>query len=94
MYGSGLTESRNISHCFMAIDVAAFVDRAAFARRLRALAERIRALTPRDAPGVMVPGDPEKRAFSERSLKGIPIDDDRYAELMAVSPDFAKALSK
>jgi LDH2 family malate/lactate/ureidoglycolate dehydrogenase len=94
MYGSGLTESRDISHCFMAIDVSAFVDGAAFARRLCALAERIRALPPRDAPGVMVPGDPEKRAFSERSLKGIPINDDRYAELIGVSPDFAKAVLK
>jgi LDH2 family malate/lactate/ureidoglycolate dehydrogenase len=39
----------------------------------------------------MVPGDPEKRAFSERSLKGIPIDDDRYAELLSVSAEFAAA---
>jgi LDH2 family malate/lactate/ureidoglycolate dehydrogenase len=91
MYGSGLTESRSISHCFMAIDVSAFVDAAAFARRMRALAERIRGLPPRDTPGVMVPGDPEKRAFSERSLKGIPIDDDRYAELLSVSAEFAAA---
>jgi LDH2 family malate/lactate/ureidoglycolate dehydrogenase len=89
MYGSALTDQRHIGHFFMAIDIAAFVNPDRFRTRMRALVERIRSLPPHGVPQVMVPGDPEKHAFAERSVKGIPIDDDRYAELIAISPEFA-----
>ena len=92
MYGSALSDTRDISHCFMAINIGDFVDLERFKRRMRSLVDRIRSLRPREASEVMVPGDPEKLAFAVRSLEGIPIDDDRYAELMGVSPEFAKAV--
>jgi LDH2 family malate/lactate/ureidoglycolate dehydrogenase len=92
MYGSPLAETRNISHFFMAINIGEFVSLERFCGRMRALVQRIRSLPPRDASAVMVPGDPEKSAYAVRSLEGIPVDDDRYAELIGVSPEFAKAV--
>ena len=84
---------RAISHCFMAIDVTKFSPLAAFASRMRDMAARARALTPLDAGhDVMIPGDPEKRTFVERSAKGIPIDDAKLAEFMALTPTFESAL--
>jgi LDH2 family malate/lactate/ureidoglycolate dehydrogenase len=62
---------------------------------MRDMAARSRALTPLDAEhDVMIPGDPEKRAFVERSAKGIPIDDAKLAEFMALTPTFESALAR
>jgi ureidoglycolate dehydrogenase (NAD+) len=98
MYGSPLNERRSISHFFMAISIRDFVDVDRFRHRMRSLVNRIRALSPKDgaqgAAPVMVPGDPEKKASELRTREGIPVDDDKYADFLAVSTDFAKALRK
>lgn len=84
---------RSISHCFMALDVERFAPIAEFARRMRDLAERARSLEPLDpAVSVMIPGDPEKRAMAERAIAGIPIDDVKLGEMLALSSDFESAL--
>ncbi|HEX5058464.1 MAG TPA: Ldh family oxidoreductase [Kofleriaceae bacterium] len=84
---------RAISHCFMAIDVARFAALGDFAHRMKDMVERARGLEPLDpAAPVMVPGDPEKRAFAERTARGIPIDDAKLAEFIATSADFESAL--
>jgi ureidoglycolate dehydrogenase (NAD+) len=84
---------RAISHCFMAIDVEKFAALADFAQRMRTMVERARGLEPLqpDVP-VMVPGDPEKRAFAERTVHGIPIDEVKLAEFIAVTGDFESAV--
>jgi ureidoglycolate dehydrogenase (NAD+) len=100
MYGSPLTERRSISHFFMAISIRDFVDVNRFRQRMRSLADRIRSLprpsrqSSEEAAPVMVPGDPEKKTFELRTREGIPVDDAKYAEFLAVSTDFAKALIK
>jgi ureidoglycolate dehydrogenase (NAD+) len=84
---------RAISHCFMAIDVEKFSALGDFAHRMADMVGRARALEPLDAAvPVMVPGDPEKRAAAERTVRGIPIDDAKLAEFVAVSEDFETAL--
>ena len=40
----------------------------------------------------MVPGDPEKHAFAERTVAGIPIDEPKLKEFLELSPAFAEAL--
>ena len=88
-----LTDKRSISHFFMAIDISRFIDTLSFKTRLQKMADDIRAL-PRssaDTP-VMIPGDPEKAYFIERSASGIPVDEPKYEEFLAVNPAFAKAL--
>ena len=98
MYGSALTETRNISHFFVAINIRDLIDVDRFGQRMRSMVNRIRALPPKEsaegpAP-VMVPGDPEKQAFERRTREGIPVDDAKYAEFLALAADFAKALHK
>ncbi len=84
---------RAISHCFMAIDVEKFAALGDFAHRMRDMVERARALDPLDTNvPVMVPGDPEKRAAAQRSVHGIPIDDAKLAEFVAVASEFESAL--
>ncbi|MCL2123390.1 MAG: Ldh family oxidoreductase [Desulfovibrionaceae bacterium] len=88
-----LNAKRNVSHFFMSIDIARFQDPAAFKARLKALADAIRAMPSVD-PGVpvMIPGDPEKQSFARRSAEGIPADEAKYKEFLAVDPGFADAL--
>ena len=88
-----LHAKRNVSHFFMAIDIARFQDAALFKARLKALADTIRAMPSVDpAVPVMVPGDPEKLSFAKRSAEGIPVDEAKYTEFLAVDPEFARAL--
>jgi LDH2 family malate/lactate/ureidoglycolate dehydrogenase len=94
MYSAPLEVRRHISHFFLVVRVDAFVDPGRFAERLAGLARQIRA-APAEAGNetrVMVPGDPEKSSFAERTAAGIPIDDDRLAELVALDPAFERAV--
>jgi ureidoglycolate dehydrogenase (NAD+) len=88
-----LSQKRNLSQFFMAIDIARFIDTLSFKTRLQQVADAIRALPPLspEAP-VLVPGDPEKITSRERLTSGIPIGDAAYAEFIAIDPAFATAL--
>jgi LDH2 family malate/lactate/ureidoglycolate dehydrogenase len=87
-----LETSRAINHCFMAIDISRFSAVDAFARRMRDMAERARALPSLDpAVPVMIAGDPEKKARVTRTAHGIPLDDAKFAEFLQLSPEFASA---
>lgn len=92
MYGSPLSERRNISHCFMAINIQDFVEIGHFTERMRSLATRLRAISPSGAEPVMAPGDPEKRAAARRLVDGIPVDAEKYEEFLRVSESFRKAV--
>jgi ureidoglycolate dehydrogenase (NAD+) len=93
MYALPLDGSkRGISHFFMALDISRFSEPALFRRNLQAMVDRVR-LLPRFNSGhaVMVSGDPEKKSFFRRSIEGIPIDGIKYAEFLALSPEFESA---
>ncbi|HET6340179.1 MAG TPA: Ldh family oxidoreductase [Polyangiales bacterium] len=87
MFTAPLTERRNLSHFFAVVDIAAFTDPASFRARLTALAQSIRAL----GKDVMIPGDPEKRALAHRSVHGIPMTEERFAEFVAIDPAYRHA---
>lgn len=94
MYAPPLDSTkRRLSHFFMAIDIARFSDPARFRRNLQGMVERIRVMEPLVAgEAVMVAGDPEKKSFARRSIEGIPVDDVKYEEFLAVSAEFHKAV--
>jgi LDH2 family malate/lactate/ureidoglycolate dehydrogenase len=84
---------RKVSHFFMALDVSHFCAPAGFGSRMRDLVARVRSLPPlEETVPVMVSGDPEKKKFLERSAAGIPTDEIKFGEFLAVSPRFEDAL--
>jgi len=91
MYRAPLEERRRISHFFVVIDLDHFVGKENFARRLQCIVDDIRK-QPHTGEPVMVPGDPEKRARARRLREGIPMDERKFAEYRAISPDFAEAV--
>ncbi len=93
MYGAPIHARRSISHCLMAIDISRFVDLGSFRNRLQALVAQIRAMPP-TADSVMVPGDPEKKAFSERSAAGIPVTQPVFDSLCEIGDDFREAVCR
>jgi ureidoglycolate dehydrogenase (NAD+) len=91
MYGAPIGARRSISHFLMAIDVGRFVDRVTFCSRLQGLIGQIRSM-PATADSVMVPGDPEKRMFVERTATGIPVPTPVFDALCEISDDFRAAV--
>jgi ureidoglycolate dehydrogenase (NAD+) len=93
MFSAPLERRREISHFFAALRIGAFTDPACFRARLQGLADAVRRMAA-DSPEheVMVPGDPEKRHFAERSRVGIPMPEDRLQELITMAPAVARAV--
>jgi ureidoglycolate dehydrogenase (NAD+) len=96
MYSIPLTSTkRKISHFFAAIDVGRFCGVQHFKETLQNIVSQIRQLPPtEDNCDVMVPGDPEKKTYIERSLKGIPLDESKFQEFIAVNAQFSDALAR
>ena len=90
MYAPPLDSSKRcISHFFMALDVSRFCKADFFRHSVQTMAERVRSLVPRDeGDEPMVAGDPEKRSFTRRSVEGIPVDDAKFAEFVALNQAF------
>lgn len=88
MYTTPIAERRHISHFFMVLRIDSFTDPGAFRARLQRMADELRALP----GGVLVAGDPEKREHAERSARGIPIGDERLAQLLETEPRVATAI--
>ncbi len=66
----------------LALKPAAFDDDTDFARQVEALKRRVKAVKP--AAGfdeVLLPGEPEARAYAERKARGIPLPDAVWADL-------------
>jgi len=74
MFGESMSKKRLLGHFFCAINIASFTDLNRFAARLKQMADNVRA-EPALEPSrpVMVPGDPEKKAWAERMEKGVPV---------------------
>jgi ureidoglycolate dehydrogenase (NAD+) len=88
MYTSDIRERRGISHFFMAIDIKKFVEPGIFKSKLSSMVERIRNLERLTDEDVLAPGDPEKRSRVIRLKQGIPIDDKKHQEFLAISNVF------
>ena len=89
MYTSPINEKRYLSHFFMALNVNKFFEVEIFKQNLQNVVNRLRSLDPIDkGKSVMVPGDPEKKFYEIRIQKGIPTDETKYEELLAISDIF------
>lgn len=86
MFTAPIESPRQISHFFMAIDIARFVPLGVFKLRLQGVVDSIRAM-PHFGQPVMVPGDPEKKALVERSTHGIPTGPELAAALNLAGVD-------
>ena len=85
MFTSPIEAKRKISHFFMAIDIGRFVALDRFTERLQHLVDGIRSMPGTLAP-VMVPGDPEKIAYAERTQSGIPVGQALLDALVEADP--------
>lgn len=74
MYQTPLDQKRYLGQFYMALDVSKFQDAKMFKSRLKKYIDEIRREPPKDPSiPIMVPGDPEKKAFILRSREGIPV---------------------
>lgn len=77
MYKAPINEKRFLGHFFLAINISAFENVGKFKKRMKQMMEEVRT-----QPGtskksaVMVPGDPEKKCFAQRRLRGIPVENE------------------
>lgn len=94
MHNAPIEARRRVSHFFMAIDIAKFNSVRRFKEDLQSMVDRIRNCEKNGDEDVMAPGDPEKIMFRQRTANGIPIDDKKYSEFLAISSSFEKSLIK
>ena len=74
MFDDSAKTPRLLGQFYLAIDISKFIDIDSFSQTLQCLSSNIRNMEPLDlANKVMVPGDPEKEIFHDRSLNGIPL---------------------
>lgn len=92
MHDAPIEARRKISHFFTAIDISKFNGVNKFKKDLQLMVDRIRKFKKSGNEDVMVPGDPEKKIFKQRIVSGIPVDDEKFNELMSVSKKFEKTL--
>ncbi|WP_373183423.1 Ldh family oxidoreductase [Halomonas campaniensis] len=74
MGGPDMATPRGVGHFFLALNPAAFVDRATFAACLAEYLADLRAQPAVDGAEVLAPGDREWRCLARRDAEGIPLD--------------------
>lgn len=75
MFGDPMSKKRELGHFFCALRIDAFRDVDDFKADLQDMADRVRnePMTSPETRCAVVPGDPEKQAWAERSDAGIPV---------------------
>jgi len=79
LYIEPFDEPRRVAHLFLALDLAAFGETAAFRARLSALLARVRAQPAVPGERVVAPGDLESETAAARRAAGIPLTDSESA---------------
>ncbi|WP_269321250.1 Ldh family oxidoreductase [Halomonas sp. BC04] len=74
MGGPDMATPRGVGHFFLALNPAAFVDRATFTACLSEYLADLRAQPAADGAEVLAPGDREWRCLARRDAEGIPLD--------------------
>jgi uncharacterized oxidoreductase len=80
--------------CFLLVlDVAHFTDPGTFADSVDAFFDRILRVKPAPgSPGVMIPGEPERRQRAAHAREGIAVDDATWAQIRAIAAERGVAL--
>lgn len=84
LYGEPYDEPRQVAHLFLAYDIAAFQDPAAFRARLSSLLRLVREEPAVEGERVIVPGDLESEETARRRAEGIPLTDEEAAAIEAI----------
>mgnify|MGYP000051836174 CR=1 FL=1 len=92
MHKAPIWKKRRVSHFFIVIDISKFIDVDVFKNNLQEMVDRIRKYEKSDTEDVMVAGDPEKKSYKKRSTEGIPVDEDKFNEFIAISKDMENAI--
>lgn len=79
LYIEPFDEPRRVAHLFLALDLGAFGDAAAFQARLSALLAQVRAQPAVPGERVVAPGDLENESAAARRAAGIPLTDSESA---------------
>ncbi len=83
MYLTPLDQKRYLGQFYLALDISKFQDVKVFKSRLKKYMDEIRREPAKDPfKPVMVPGDPEKKAFVQRSREGIPLFPAEYDAIL------------
>jgi LDH2 family malate/lactate/ureidoglycolate dehydrogenase len=86
-------EPARIAHGFMALDLAAFTDVAAFKARMDAYIDEIKSSKKAKGSDVIyLPGEPEHLRVQERMARGIPLHPKVAEELRAVGKDLGVSI--
>jgi len=86
MYADPIGQKRLLGHFFMAIDPARFMEPAVFRNRVQQLMDAVRAEPAKDPDHpVLVPGDPEKKVFAQRTILGIPLSDSAFESIQRLA---------
>lgn len=81
LYGEPYDEPRQVAHLFLAYDISAFQDPAAFRARLSGLLRLVREQPAVEGEQVIVPGDLEAEETARRRAEGIPLTDEEAAAI-------------
>ena len=82
--GSG-SRALDVGHFFLAIDPAAFRDDGGFGADVAGMMSVLRETRPARSEPVISPGDPEARAFADRSVNGIPIPEPLIGQVREIA---------
>lgn len=82
-----LTDRRmNVSHFFMAIDIARFLPKDIFEERMRELKTMVKSAKPADGyDEVLVAGEPEWRIEADRRVNGLPLNKGVWKQLVEIA---------
>lgn len=84
LYGEPYDEPRQVAHLFLAYDIAAFQDPAAFRARLSRLLRIVREQPAVEGERVIAPGDLESETAARRREEGIPLSEEEEEALGAI----------
>jgi LDH2 family malate/lactate/ureidoglycolate dehydrogenase len=77
---------KGIGHFFGALRIDGFIDPVEFKRQIDEWVRVFRATKPRPGtPGVVIPGDPERLAETERRVSGVPLSAAVVADLRDIA---------
>jgi ureidoglycolate dehydrogenase (NAD+) len=86
LYSPPFDEPRRVSHLFVALQIAAFTDPAAFRDRLSAWLDTLRREEPLGTAAVIVPGDLEASAARLRALE-VPLREEDWQAFQAIAAE-------
>jgi ureidoglycolate dehydrogenase (NAD+) len=94
MYKHSIEKPRYLGHFFLAIDISSFTNEDSFKRRLKEMMDQIRNEPQKGSEPVICPGDPQKKAKSERIKRGIPLFINTWNDYQRLSVELSVKLPK